>query len=840
MHTQQKGWHMDKRYLGILFFISFSLFAMDKPNPEEAHKKTSDNSYLGVLKTGSADVLKEMLPTYLVSHNTQVRDNRGDQLIDSARTLARFKQIIQSEYKVNVSKGDATCIDRLLNQLKSLPPGKSFKSFCLPNRACITALINPILLREEYYDKKRRAMRIEEFRALSQEQKNESALQVMRLCPSKTVISGLLEGGAQVNSVDKDSQFSLLRLAVEAEIPPIRKKRLISYLVKNPLLDLNKDDRHNVTPFMRAVSQEDVQTAQLLCNAGASVNPPDRLYNTSLAIAAFRGNQVLVQMILAKKASIYACEPQKQDNNPLAMAVKGNSPHAIDVLKMLFAARNPDGDANRISEFKYFADTALYEAAQIGRLDIAQFLMGMPDIAIRVTPKSRLLDPDRLIDNHSAITISIIKGHYPLTCSMLEYVKYERNKVTMRQVSRSDALSHAVRKRCASENEVAKQQLDEVIEKILEYEHSAPEHSQYSKDNPPIDNLSADSICLDASYQAAAGNDQRQLRRLLWEAREVDPLIGHRAFMQAAVLNNATALKVLLPFVDKDGCDMNGDSALHKIIPACDQSLSCVNALLAAQANIFKLNNRRESVFHKIFVNKDPVVRMKLLEAFHDYIGSDETCNALVNARNSEGVTPILIGAERPNNAAVMQKLIEMGANVNDTTKNGDTPLILSAARIDDQAVEVLLRAKANPNAANNSGCTALTKVAAAQEADEGQMARGKKIVKLIIESGGDFPASREPMLRTAAKNGNVTLVQDFLECQANVNAGSSSYNNTALHKASEKGHLEVVETLLDHPETNVQAVNIHGKKAIELATASDDASYELVQALLFYKNKKR
>ena len=621
---------------------------------------------------------------------------------------------------------------------------------------------------------------------------------------------------------------------MEAPIPSARKKRLISYLVKNPTLDLNKEDRHSVTPLMRAVSLEDETTAQLLCDAGASVNTTDLFHHSALGFAALKGNQRLINMLLWRKANIYFCKPLEFTNNVLTMAVRGNTPHCVPILQTFFEARKRDADVNLINQFKDFADLALYEAAQVGRDDVATFLMGMPDIAIGASTKSRLLNPDALVENQSALSISVLRGHYAMTHAMLDYVGYAKRENVMRQGSRSVALHNAVRARCAATQEDKCKHLDAVIEHIFTYER--PEKSESHSER---DSLSVESICFGACYQAAAGDNRSLLEKLFSFARAVDTNIEQRTLLHAAVLNNATAVNLLLDFADINCCDMNGDTVLHRTIVAADNDLKCVEVILSKNPNIFKFNNRQETVFHKVFINRNPVHRLKLLEKFKEHISSEQLCAALVNAVNQEGLTPLLIAASKADNAACVQKLIEMGAWVNGTTKNGDTALILAAAQFQDKMVDVLLKAGAKPNAQNKSGCSALTKIAHAQQHDGDQMASGKKILKSILAAGAQLEPAQDSMFRTAAKVGNETLVEDFSACKAKINSVSSSYNNTALHKAARNGHTNVVELLLDDPNINAQVTNIHGKTAIELATASDDAPYELVLSFLCHKNKR-
>jgi hypothetical protein len=75
-----------------------------------------------------------------------------------------------------------------------------------------------------------------------------------------------------------------------------------------------------------------------------------------------------------------------------------------------------------------------------------------------------------------------------------------------------------------------------------------------------------------------------------------------------------------------------------------------------------------------------------------------------------------------------MTTLLKQGAKVDAQNVNGSTPLVYAAGAGQRAAVEMLLRAHADPNLRNKAGTTALT-AARLQGFDE--------IVKVIEQAGG-------------------------------------------------------------------------------------------------------
>jgi len=133
----------------------------------------------------------------------------------------------------------------------------------------------------------------------------------------------LLANGADVNA-QTDNHWTPLSLAVKGNSPDM--VRLI--LAHQPKVDILDSDK--LTPLQRTViggqSQEQLQIAELLLNAGADANAfyapgPNGQTQTPLLVAVGRANKPMVELLLAHKAN-----PDLQDNfgnTPLSLTKMG-------------------------------------------------------------------------------------------------------------------------------------------------------------------------------------------------------------------------------------------------------------------------------------------------------------------------------------------------------------------------------------------------------------------------------------------------------------------------------------------------------------------------------------
>lgn len=138
---------------------------------------------------------------------------------------------------------------------------------------------------------------------------------------------------------------------------------------------------------------------------------------------------------------------------------------------------------------------------------------------------------------------------------------------------------------------------------------------------------------------------------------------------------------------------------------------------------------------------------------------------------------------------SMCQVLLDMGADVNATDKDGNTALILATTRGDEPTVQLLLEKGANVNARDKYNSTALIFAAINEH---------ESIVRLLLEKGADVNARGKDgytALISAAQYGYKSIIQLLLDKGADMNATSND-GSTALSIAIRKNYLKIIELL--------------------------------------------
>lgn len=147
--------------------------------------------------------------------------------------------------------------------------------------------------------------------------------------------------------------------------------------------------------------------------------------------------------------------------------------------------------------------------------------------------------------------------------------------------------------------------------------------------------------------------------------------------------------------------------------------------------------------------------------------------------------------AAKQQNRAALTELLGQKADPNAAQVDGTTALHWAARNDDLETAKLLLRAGAKAGAANRYGVTPL---ALACTNGSGAM------VKLLLDAGADpnttLPGG-ETVLMTASRTGKVEPVQWLIARGANVNASEAQQGQTAIMWAAAEGHTAVVEALI-------------------------------------------
>lgn len=132
------------------------------------------------------------------------------------------------------------------------------------------------------------------------------------------------------------------------------------------------------------------------------------------------------------------------------------------------------------------------------------------------------------------------------------------------------------------------------------------------------------------------------------------------------------------------------DSNNMLILGAMQKNLTQVNLALKYKANINKTNNDGETALHWSIINQDVAYRL-LQENLNN-----KDPKAFINKKNKEGRTALHFAATYRPDDMVIDLLINNGALIDSTDKNGRTPAYYAAAFENWIALEPLARRGAN------------------------------------------------------------------------------------------------------------------------------------------------
>jgi len=160
----------------------------------------------------------------------------------------------------------------------------------------------------------------------------------------------------------------------------------------------------------------------------------------------------------------------------------------------------------------------------------------------------------------------------------------------------------------------------------------------------------------------------------------------------------------------------------------------------------------------------------------------------------SSAAVPSAADAAQQRDKEAVRALIRQRADVNAAQPDGTTALHWAAHWNDAELVNLLLRAGANAKAVNRYGATPLAEAAAAGSA---------ATIEALLRAGADPKTLTTPdgetVLMTAARAGNVDAVRILLERGADVNAREKYKGQTALMWAAAERHPAIVKLLLEH-----------------------------------------
>ena len=206
--------------------------------------------------------------------------------------------------------------------------------------------------------------------------------------------------------------------------------------------------------------------------------------------------------------------------------------------------------------------------------------------------------------------------------------------------------------------------------------------------------------------------------------------------------------------------------------------------------------------------------------------------HADVNADGGEEGKSALFVAANEGCLPMVEQLLHHGANVNKAGDLQQTPLYRAARHGHTEMVAYLIEYGADVNLADEDGDSPLYRAVTEEHYD---------IVECLVKSGADFKRELKlsyPLYYWAAKVGNKEVMQTLVQHTGiDIDKVDDVTSQTALLKAAKRGHLSVVEYLLElHQEgrhLEINHVDLNGYSS--LWQAADEGHLEV--ATLLVKN---
>ena len=204
------------------------------------------------------------------------------------------------------------------------------------------------------------------------------------------------------------------------------------------------------------------------------------------------------------------------------------------------------------------------------------------------------------------------------------------------------------------------------------------------------------------------------------------------------------------------------------------------------------------SVLHAAVEHKHAAVVEVLIDA-----GAD------IEAKDEDGCSPLLF-ASSSGHLDIVKLLVKAGAEVRAIGQDGDTCLILAAAFGHTETVRYLLGLpEVDVNRKNNLGKTALV------------CTHNPHALQVLIDAGADIEAKNNigrSALHLASENGELAIIKVLVKAGAGVRV-TDNEGDTCLILAANFGHTETVRYLVALPEVDVNHRGSGGDTALYIAS---------------------
>ncbi|XP_067414419.1 serine/threonine-protein phosphatase 6 regulatory ankyrin repeat subunit B-like [Emydura macquarii macquarii] len=202
--------------------------------------------------------------------------------------------------------------------------------------------------------------------------------------------------------------------------------------------------------------------------------------------------------------------------------------------------------------------------------------------------------------------------------------------------------------------------------------------------------------------------------------------------------------------------------------------------------------------------------------------GMDKGDLSISQTDQESGLTPFMI-AVRENRLSIVERLLELGVNLSDQTKNGRNALHVAAAHSKEEIIRLLLAGKADPNVPGGPKEQlplhyAALRTIGAVGVMQILLKASHKDARLRQDKDGCTP------LFLAVEAGNLGVCKELLSTQAEaqLRAREKRHGDTVLHASCRKRDVEIAKILVEYGAV-VDCQNAEGQTPLHVAAWEGD-----------------
>ena len=275
----------------------------------------------------------------------------------------------------------------------------------------------------------------------------------------------------------------------------------------------------------------------------------------------------------------------------------------------------------------------------------------------------------------------------------------------------------------------------------------------------------------------------------------IKAIIDRGADVNRTNKNNATALMI--------ACEKRHVDAIHVLLKArSDTNIVCKDGCTCLMIAVYEHCSDevlQAIIDHGADVNATSKNSATALMIAYEkrYVGAIRIllkAESDTNIVRKDGCTCLMIAVYEHCSDEVLQAIIDHGADLNATSKNNATALIIACEKRHVDAIHVLLKAGSDTNIVRKDGCACLMIAVYEHCSDE--------VLQAIIDHGTDVNAINKhsaTALMSACVKRHVDAIHVLLKAGSDTNIADNNGNTCFMHAINADCSNEVLQALIDH-----------------------------------------